>query len=134
MNRWAIYAPDGRIDRIYSGSPQEAALQPQGDEDLVPIYGEMDDATAYVADGEVLARQPFPFTVSATQIVADGGDTAAITGVPAGTSVRWPDGQVDEVTDGVVEFSVDLPGTYTLRFTAIPYLDAEVTIEAVLPA
>lgn len=134
MNRWAIYVPSGRIDRIYSGSPQEAALQPQSGEDLLPIYDEMNDSNAYVSDGELVARQPFPFTVSATQVLADGIDESAITSIPAGTTVEWPDGQIDEVTDGEARFSVDLPGTYTLKFTAIPYLDQEVTIEAVAAA
>lgn len=134
MIRWAIHTPDGRIDRVYSGSPQEAALQPQGDESLAPIYGEMDDATAYVSGGMAVEKQPFPFTVNATQITADGIDTATIAGVPTGTLVEWPDGQIDEVTDGEVAMAVDLPGTYTLKFSAIPYLDQEVTIEAVAAA
>lgn len=134
MNRWAIFTPDGRIDRIYSGTPQEAALQPQGDEDLLPIYGEMNDANAYVLDGAIEARQPFSFTINTNEITADGIDTATVSGVPTGTFVEWPDGQVDEVTDGLVELAVDLPGTYTLRFTAIAYLDQEVTIEAVAAA
>jgi hypothetical protein len=35
------------------------------------------------------------------------------------------------VTDGEIRFSVDLAGTYTFRFTAVPYLDQEITIEAI---
>lgn len=134
MNRWAIYSPDGCIDRIYSGPPQEAALQPRDDEDLLPIYGELDDATAYVSNGEVLARQSFGLQADKLQIVADGADTATIASVPAGTTVTWHDGQVDEITDGQAQIATDLPGTYTLKFSAIPYLDQEVTIEAVAAA
>jgi Fe2+ transport system protein B len=54
-----------------------------------------------------------------------------ISNIPAGVTVQWPDGQIDEVTDGEVRFAVDLPGTYTLTFDAVPYLEQEVTIEAV---
>ncbi|WP_428398311.1 hypothetical protein [Marinobacter salarius] len=131
MIRWAIYSLNGRIDRIYSGSPQEAALQLQGDESLVPIYEPLTDASAYVLNGTVAERQPFPFNVDKTTLTADGVDETVISGIPAGTSVNWPDGQVDDITDGEVRFSVDLPGTYPLRFSAISYLDQEVTIEAV---
>jgi hypothetical protein len=65
------------------------------------------------------------------EIVADGLDEATISGIPNGTGAEWPDGQTDIVTDGEIRFSVDLPGTYTFRFTAVPYLDQEVVIEAI---
>jgi hypothetical protein len=134
MSRWAIYTPDGRIDSIYSGPEYEALLQPQGSEQVIVIQDDLDDSTAYVSDGQVVPKQPFSLQATNPQITADGVDECVIGNVPTGTSVEWPDGQTDEVTDGEVRFSVDLAGTYTLRFSAIPYLDQEVTIEAVIPA
>lgn len=133
MNRWAIYDATGRIDRIYSGPEFEAFLQPASDEGVVLIATDLDDANAFIQQGVVQPqpKQPFPFTISQTEITADGVDECLITGIPAGTTVEWPDGQVDEVTDGEVAFAVDLPGTYTLTFDAVPYLRQEVTIEAV---
>ena len=88
-------------------------------------------AKNYVDNGQLKDRQGFELLLSAAQIVANGTDEAIISGIPAGVQVEWPDGQTDIVTDGEIRFSVDLAGTYTFRFTAVPYLDQEITIEAI---
>ena len=87
-------------------------------------------AKNYVDNGQLKDRQGFELLLSAAQIVANGTDEAIISGIPEGVQVQWPDGQTDIVTGGEIRFSVDLAGTYTFRFTAVPYLDQEVTIEA----
>jgi hypothetical protein len=71
-----------------------------------------------------------PLIATNTPLLANGTDEAVISGIPEGVQVEWPDGQTDIVTGGEIRFSVDLAGTYTFRFTAVPYLDQEVTIEA----
>jgi len=131
MNRWAVYNQQGRINSIYSGPNFEAQQQARGGLQVLPIADYLDDVTAYISDGAVQPKAAFPFVVSAGQITANGTDEAIISGIPSDVQVRWPDGQVDTVTDGEVGFKVDLPGNYTFRFTAVPYLDQEVTIEAV---
>ena len=131
MSRWAIYDANGRIDRVFSGPDSVAPTQAQGDEQAISIDDSQTDENAYVANGVIVDKAAFSLTINKTEITADGIDEAIISGIPAGTTVTWPDSQSDEVTDGVVEFAVDLPGNYTLTFTAIPYLDQEVTIEAV---
>ena len=88
-------------------------------------------AKNYVDNGQLKDRQGFELLLSAAQIVANGTDEAIISGIPAGVQVEWPDGQTDIVTDGDIRFSVDLAGTYTFRFTAVPYLDKEITVEAI---
>lgn len=88
-------------------------------------------AEHYILSGQLTEKQPFSLQTTNPQITADGVDECAIGNIPAGATVQWPDGQTDEVTDGEVRFSVDLAGTYTLKFSAIAYLDQEVTIEAV---
>ena len=88
-------------------------------------------AKNYVDNGQLKDRQGFELLLSAAQIVANGTDEAIISNLPAGVQVQWPDGQTDIVTDGEIRFSVDLPGTYTFQFTAVPYLDQEITIEAI---
>jgi len=80
--------------------------------------------------GRVVEKQPLPIP-EFLQVIADGVDECVIAGIPPGVVVQWPDGQTDEVTDGEVRFSVDLPGTYTLVFEAVEYLRKEITIEAV---
>lgn len=101
---------------------------------LFPVlesHGVMSTEKHYVNEGQVVLKQPYQFTINKTQITAKGIDEAVITNIPTGTTVEWPDGQTDEITDGEVRFAVDLPGSYTLTFTAVPYLTEEVTIEAV---
>ena len=131
MSRWAIYDANGRIDRVFSGPDSVAPTQAQGDEQAISIDDSQTDENAYVANGVIVDKAAFSLTINKTEITADGIDEAIISGIPAGTTVTWPDSQSDEVTDGVVEFAVDLPGNYTLTFTAIPYLDQEVVIEAI---
>jgi len=87
----------------------------------------------YVANNALLWKTGMPVTVNVLQIAADGIGECVIGNIPSGASVTWPDGQTDEVTDGEVRFSVDLPGTYTLVFEAVEYLRKEVTIEALAP-
>jgi len=85
----------------------------------------------FVVDNVVQTRQLMSLITTNTPLIADGTDEVIISGIPSDVQVEWPDGQVDTVTDGEIRFSVDLPGTYTFQFTAIPYLDKEVTIEAI---
>ena len=131
MNRWAVYNQHGRIDSIYSGPDFEAQLQARGGLRVLPIADDLNDVTAYISGGAVQPKVAFLFVVSTGQITANGTDESIISSIPEGVQVRWPDGQTDMVTDGEIRFSVDLPGTYTFRFTAVPYLDKEVTIEAI---
>ena len=131
MNRWAIYNQQGRIDSIYSGPDFEAQLQAQGGLEVVPIADDLDDVTAYISGGDVQPKQPMSLITTNTPLLANGTDEAVISGIPEGAQVEWPDGQTDIVTGGEIRFSVDLAGTYTFRFTAVPYLDQEVTIEAI---
>ena len=131
MNRWAIYNQQGRIDSIYSGPDFEAQLQAQGGLEVVPIADDLDDVTAYISGGDVQPKQPMSLITTNTPLIADGTDEVIISGIPSGVQVEWPDGQVDTVTDGEIRFSVDFPGTYTFQFTAVPYLDKEITIEAI---
>jgi len=72
-----------------------------------------------------------PLITTSTPLIANGTDEAVISGIPEGAQVEWPDGQINIVTDGEIGFSVDLPGTYAFKFTAVAYLDKEITIEAI---
>ena len=67
---------------------------------------------------------------SKTTILAGGAEETVISNIPEGVFVTWPDGQRDEVTDGVVEFSTTQPDTYVLKFDGVKYLTEEVSIEA----
>lgn len=136
MRYFAVdYTVGGEIVRVCNiAAEADAVLIEDGTEQMILVVDDFPDFSVgshYVNNGNITTKQPLVLIKSATQIFADGTNEAVITGVPTGVSVTWPDGQTDEITDGEVRFSVDLPGTYTLTFSAIPYLTQEVTIEAI---
>lgn len=125
-----VVSRDGEILQEHIG-----LTPPAVDDSLLVVEVDLE----FVPDGQWYSSGEFLPKVrlslpGSLQIIANGIDEAIITNIPAGVAVEWPDGQIDEVTDGEVRFSVDLPGTYTLIFDAVPYLRQEVTIEAVTAA
>ena len=100
-------------------------------EGRIVLHEDVDAFECYVLEEKLASKSKILSVTSNEKITANGTDEAIISGIPAGVQVEWPDGQTDIVTDGEIRFSVDLPGTYTFRFTAVPYLDQEVVIEAI---
>ena len=100
-------------------------------EGRIVLHEDVDAFECYVLEGELAIKSKILSVTSNETIIANGTDEAIISNIPAGVQVQWPDGQTDIVTGGEISFSVDLPGTYTFRFTAVPYLDKEITIEAI---
>jgi len=131
--RAAIYNEDtGAIIRIVDAPADHITLQVQEGEAYVVSATATDEGHYFNTElTEIHSKMDLPIITTNTPLIADGADEVIISGIPSGVQVQWPDGQTDIVTDGEIRFSVDLPGTYTFQFTAIPYLDKEVTIEAV---
>jgi hypothetical protein len=69
-------------------------------------------------------------TLDKQTIAADAEDMATISGIPAGATVTSSENSA-VVDSGSLEFVTDQVGTHTLKFEFFPYLDAEVTINAV---
>lgn len=136
MGRYGVFDQQGGITHVVFCPATMAGLQSTDALSVIELEEHQDDSNSYVDVGSsaVKAKQPFGFSSNKTQIKADGVDEVVVSEVPAGTTILWPDGQEDEVTDGEARFSVDLPGLYTLTFDAVPYLREEVTIEAVSAA
>jgi len=136
MKKIGLYFADGKIDTTITCSDSMVVLQ--GGEGLTRIeLNSIQEADTHYVDVDtqtVMAKQPMSLIATNTPLIPDGTDESVITGIPAGAQVEWPDRQTDIVTDGEIRFSVDLPGTYTFRFTAVPYLDQEVVIEAIAAA
>lgn len=132
LYNYVVYEPStGYV--IVKGSGELQSVDPADFSTTAALLTYSDDLgdDLYVADGQALAKQSFAFQKDKLQIIADGLDVLTISNVPVNTTVtRW-DGQQDVVNDGIVEFDTDLPGLYTLVFSAVPYLSEEVTIEAV---
>ena len=121
-----------------TGEPKQTVGIPE-EVEYVAIEGEIffaldswaNDSNVYFDGVGVSEKQPMPLIATNTVLTANGTDEAIISGIPAGVQVEWPDGQTDIVNDGEIRFSVDLAGTYTFQFTAVPYLDKEITVEAI---
>jgi len=97
----------------------------------VEVSDHVTGSTHYILQGDTQPKQTLPLITTNIPLTANGTDEAIISNIPAGVQVRWPDGQTDIVTDGEIRFSVDLPGTYTFQFTAVPYLNQEIIVEAI---
>ena len=132
LNQYVVYEPD--TGRVYvKGNGELRSVDPQNfspTAQMVTYTGDRSD-DLHVSNGEVLDCGEMSLITTNTPLLANGTDEAVISGIPEGVQVEWPDGQTDIVTGGEIRFSVDLPGTYTFQFTAIPYLDKEITIEAI---
>ena len=76
----------------------------------------------YVSNGEVLDRPVNPATAS--------GMTLLNVPVPATLLIGR---EIYDVTESTVELEFNLPGTYTVKVIAWPYLDKEFTIENPAP-
>ena len=132
LYQYVVCEPD--TGRVYvKGNGELRSVDPQNfspTAEVVTYVGGRSD-NLHVSNGEVLDCVEMPLIATNTPLLANGTDEAVISGIPEGVQVEWPDGQTDIVTGGEIRFSVDLAGTYTFRFTAVPYLDQEITIEAI---
>lgn len=82
----------------------------------------------------LMEKTAHPLTIGTTTIDADGEDECVITGIHNPSTVTWPDGFIETVTDGEVRFSVDLAGEYAIQIEAIPYLKETINVSAITPA
>ncbi|MBV1952700.1 MAG: hypothetical protein KUG64_10970 [Cycloclasticus sp.] len=129
MNKWTSYKVSGEIEAVYGGQePVEEEL-----DGLAFVAGEGDYDTQFidVSDSPVIADQvQTPFTQNKPSIIADAVDECDISGLPDPCTVTWPDGQIDEVTGGSIQYSVDYPGDYVIKLKTPINLETEVYIEA----
>jgi len=126
----------GKIQRVMMGPSEDwmGDLAANMSRLVLTNHEVINEALHYVSAESLQIRGPMLLTTTDISLIANGTDETIISNIPAGVQVEWPDGQTDIVTDGEIRFSVDLPGTYTFRFTAVPYLDQEVVIEAIAAA
>lgn len=133
---YAVYSKaTGQIMRTGFCRQEDVPLQAFR-EDWGAMEGEGDESSHYVdtASQEFKLKTPAEYTLSSSTILSDGQDSVTISGLHETSLVSWPDGVVTPVSDGLIEFSVDLPGSYVIKIEAVPYLAQEITIEAIAPA
>ena len=73
------------------GPESEARLQLSDSDRYLQAGRGVSGASHYVENNQITQKQQFPFTVTKTQITANGTDESVITGIPQGTKVEWPD-------------------------------------------
>jgi len=108
-------------DIALQAMPGEGVLAGQADPDF--WYFDLIDNTPKEKTEMVVAVE--------AEILADGIQRLVMSGVAVGAEMTWPDGFSEEVTNGSIEFGVDLPGVYLFRFMSIQHLRKEITVEAI---
>jgi|LGVE01.1.fsa_nt_gb hypothetical protein len=93
------------------------------------VAGSANDLTQYVSGGLITDRPQMSGTLNKTTITANGTDLATIANLPQPCTATFA-GKQYEVMDGSFEFTVDTPGSYTVKVEAFPHLPAEFTVEA----
>jgi len=125
----------GDITRVVTGPADVGILNSKNTELPLQITDSIENNKYYVditvTPHELKQKISLPFTLSSSTLIADGIDEIAITGLPNPVTVTWPDNLVEEVTDGIIEFSVDQVGTYTITIESIPYLTEVINVEAI---
>lgn len=134
MKRFAIFdQATGVISCMFFGEPETALANTPEGSGFIVANDDVSDATHLVnvwgSPYTVLAKTEVEIGVDKTIFVADGIDFVTFT-VPVGTTVEIA-GITDVIEDGIFEFAVDLPGTYTARFSYTNYLSKEVSIEGI---
>jgi len=133
MKKIGLYSSEGEIELTITCPESLVALQGNAGLSMIDLAFSQDGVNSYVDNSTftVKPKDTMPLVATNSPLTADGTDEVIISGIPAGAQVEWPDGQTDIVTGGEIGFSVDLAGTYTFQFTAVPYLNQEIIVEAI---
>lgn len=79
---------------------------------------------------ELAARPVMPVQVPGTFLKADGKDELVFTGIPDGAICEF-EGQSLPVEDNTLRLHSDMPGTYQIALKCWPYIDWEISVEAI---
>ena len=121
MRTVSFYDQSGRIISTVSGNAESIEMTIEST-DYPWIEGDWFGKPVYVVSGLVTDRPENPATLS--------GLTLLNVPVPSTIQIR---NQYYEATESTVELEFNLPGTYTVKVIAWPYLDKEFTIENPAP-
>jgi hypothetical protein len=80
----------------------------------------------YVVASAIVARPAFSLAFDKTSLIANGTDTATLTGLPAGSKVGS-----HPVNDGVFTFASFVPGSYSFAIEAFPMQPGSLTLTVV---
>ena len=131
MSEAIIYSATGEILRLVSAPSEMLVMQKQAGEFI--LFGDANDLTDYIYQGEIVARATQPTTLNKLTLTADGIDTITLSNAPSGTFTATNTTTRETVTgaiNGTDSFLTTIQGTYKIKIESWPYLDFEVTINA----
>lgn len=95
----------------------------------IVVEEDLDPNDVWIEAGEVRQKSRMSLGVSKLSILADGTDSADISGVPVYTKV-WVAGQHYSVDDGSISFSTNLAGTYVITLVNPRYYTESIEVVA----
>ena len=130
--KYLYYRADGTItgQRITSQGIDVVAQDALNNDSVFPLTENFENVfkTHYILDGALTERVPLSIVLNKQKIIADGIDSAVITGLAENVKVVWPD---KLVSYGNFEFSVDLVAEYKFTVGNAEHIIQEITIEAI---
>lgn len=98
--------------------------------DVVPnlIEGAYADSAYYIVN-RIATIRPI-LMLNKSKIIADGSDKVICTDLPI-PFVVCIDGDPYEITDGIFEFSTNIPGAYIIEAKTFPYREEPIEIVAI---
>jgi len=113
----------------FTGKITRTGYCPDNDFQLQAIYnneavleGQTNDILFYVVNSIVMPKPENPSIIDKLLMLADGLDLTTISLLPNPSTVTL-DGTSYEVTDGILEFTLDVPGTYKIKIDSFPFKD-----------
>lgn len=131
--KYAFYDMNGCIKSAYVGD----AIQLQNPNGLNVLASQVDFDIKdnYVLNGILTACPAQIITLDKLSIIANGVDSITLSGVAAGSTVRFHNLITGDVISGPISgtdtFKTNVPGAIAITIINFPYLDWEQTINAV---
>lgn len=115
------HTQSGRIRQAMDISPEEANLYEEPGWSVMTVDTPPTLSTDYVLAGAVTPRPTLP-AFNRTSILANGTDTATLSGLPDPCAVTV-NGVAHSIVGGTLELDADYPGTYRVEIRQFPYRD-----------
>lgn len=115
------HVSSGLIVQYMEVSERELFLYETTGRAAIPTTSAANLSSLYVLDG-VATPRPSLTGFDKTAILADGADTAILSGLPNPCTILI-NGQEHIVTGGTLELDADYPGTYRVEIRHFPYRD-----------
>jgi len=129
MKNFIVYNSIGEILRTGICPDEMVDIQAQTGESV--MEGIANDVTQYILDGIVIDKSAMSLSTDKIIITANGVDASITTGLPNPSDIYVNNMKQGTITDGVLEFTADTPGTYKIKIMSFPYFDYEFEVIAI---